>query len=329
MRGATDRGPAGFSAEDGLKGDGVRIAIVGAGGVGGYYGAHLARAGADVTFIARGAHLAAMQERGLVIRAGGTDESFAVRATADPAGVGPVDLVIIAVKLWGTAEAARSALPLLGPQTAVVSLQNGVDKDDEIAAIVGRERMLGGVTYIAAQIAEPGVIAIGGINAKLLVGEFDSTRSARVEAFAAAAERAKLDIAVPPDIRRAIWEKFCFLTTISGATALMRTGIGPIRAHSGSRRIMTALLEEAAAVAQTSGIALPDGYVAERLAAIDTYPPGQMASMARDLLAGNRIEVPWLSGAVVRIGTERGVPTPTHAFVVDALAPYIDGPPTI
>jgi len=207
--------------------------------------------------------------------------------------------------------------------------QNGVDKDDEIAAIVGAPRVLGGVTYIAAQIAEPGIIAIGGINAKLLFGEFDTTRSSRVEAFAAASERAGLDFAVPPDIRRAIWEKFCFLTTMSGATALMRTGIGPIRAHHGSRRIMTALLEEAAAVAHASGIALPENYVAERLAAIDTYPPGQMASMARDLLAGNRIEVPWLSGAVVRIGTTHGVPTPTHAFVVDALSPYVDGPPAI
>jgi 2-dehydropantoate 2-reductase len=305
----------------------VRIAIIGAGGVGGYYGAHLAKAGEDVTLIARGAHLAAMRERGLVIRAGGTEETFAVRATGDPSSVGTVDLAIIAVKLWATAEAARSALPLLGPETAVVSLQNGVDKDDEIAAIVGRERMLGGVTYIAAQIAEPGVIAIGGINAKLLFGEFDTTRSARVDAFAAAAERAGLDYAVPPDIRRAIWEKFAFLTTMSGATALMRTGIGPIRSHPGSRRIMTALLEEAAAVAHARGIGLPDGYIAERLAAIDTYPPGQMASMARDLLAGNRIEVPWLSGAVVRIGNEHGIPTPAHAFVVDALAPYVDGPP--
>jgi 2-dehydropantoate 2-reductase len=307
----------------------VRIAIIGAGGVGGYYGAHLARAGEDVTLIARGAHLAAMRERGLVIRAGGTEETFAVRATDDPASVGTVDLAIIAVKLWGTAEAARSALPLLGPETAVVSLQNGVDKDDEIAAIVGSPRVLGGVTYIAAQIAEPGVLAIGGISAKLLFGEFDTTRSARVDAFAAAAQRAGLDHVVPADIRCAIWEKFAFLTTMSGATALMRTGIGPIRSHPGSRRILTALLEEAAAVAHANGIALPEDYVAERLAAIDTYPAGQMASMARDLLAGNRIEVPWLSGAVVRIGNERGVPTPTHAFVVDALAPYVDGPPVL
>jgi len=306
----------------------VRIAIIGAGGVGGYYGAQLTKAGEDVTLIARGAHLAAMRERGLAIRAGGGEETVAVHATDDPGSVGPVDLAIVAVKLWATAEAARSALPLLGPETAVISLQNGVDKDAEIAAIVGQERMLGGVTYIAAQIAEPGVIAVGGINAKLLFGEFDTTRSARVDAFAAAAQRAGLDFAVPPDIRRAIWEKFCFLTTMSGATALMRTGIGPIRSHPGSRRIMTALLEEAAVVAKASGIALPDGYVAERLAAIDTYPPGQMASMARDLLAGNRIEVPWLSGAVVRIGSEHGIPTPTHAFVVDALSPYVNGPPS-
>jgi 2-dehydropantoate 2-reductase len=307
----------------------VRIAIIGAGGVGGYYGAQLAKAGEDVTFIARGPHLAAIRERGLIVRAGGREETFTVQASDDPARVGPVDLVIIAVKLWGTAEAARSALPLLGPETAVMSLQNGVDKDAEIAAIVGAPRVLGGVTYIAAQIDAPGIIAIGGMSARLLFGEFDTTRSARVNAFAAAAERAGLDFAVPPDIRRAIWEKFAFLTTMSGATALMRTGVGPIRSQPGSRRIMTGLLEEAAAVAHASGIALPDGYVAERLAAIDTFPPGQMASMARDLLAGNRIEVPWLSGAIVRIGAERGVPTPTHAFVVDALAPYVDGPPVI
>jgi len=307
----------------------MRIAIVGAGGVGGYYGAQLTKAGEDVTLIARGAHLAAMREHGLVIRAGGGQETIPVRATDDPGSVGSVDLVIIAVKLWSTAEAARSALPMLGPETAVVSLQNGVDKDAEIAAIIGEPRVLGGVTYIAAQIAEPGVIAIGGISAKLLFGEFDRARSPRVEAFAAASQRAGLDFVVPPDIRRAIWEKFAFLTTMSGATALMRTGIGPIRSHPGARRILTSLLEEAAAVAHASGIALPDGYVAERLAAIDTFPPGQMASMARDLLAGNRIEVPWLSGAVVRIGAEHGVPTPTHAFVVDALSPYVDGPPAM
>jgi len=300
----------------------VRIAIIGAGGVGGYYGARLAAAGEDVTLIARGPHLAAIRERGLTVRFGGGEETYHLKATDDPASVGTVDLVIIAVKLWGTAEAAKSALALLGPDTGVMSLQNGVDKDGEIAAIVGKEHVLGGITYIAALIDEPGIVSVNGTMARLLFGEFGNARTARITAFEAACVKAQLDAAIVPDIDRALWEKFAFLAAFSASTCLMRSEIGPIRANAGARRILTAALDEAAAVGRARGVALAADYTAERLKILDGIPPTVTSSMAGDLKRGNRLEAPWLSGAIVRMGKELGVPTPTHTLILDALSLY-------
>lgn len=305
----------------------MRIAIVGAGGVGGYFGGSLAAAGADVTFVARGAHLEALRARGLRMLSDRDDRTVPVRATDAPGSIGPVDLVIVAVKLWDTEGALRSIAPLVSPRTAVLSLQNGVAKDDALREAFGADRVLGALCYIGATIVEPGVVKRTGALAKLVVGEFDGARTARLEEFAGLCRRAEIDVAESPDIARATWEKFVFLVGLSGATSVVRQPIGPIRANPRSRALLAALFGETVAVGRARGVGIDTAFASDRLAFCDTLDAAFTSSMSTDLARGNRLEAPWLQGVVSRLGAECGVPTPADDFVLDALAVYVDGAP--
>ena len=307
----------------------MRIAIVGAGGVGGYFGGRLAAAGADVAFLARGAHLVALREDGLRIESGLGDARVSVRAEDDPAAIGPVDLVIVAVKLWDSADAMRQIAPLVSPDTAVLSLQNGVVKDDVLRASFGADRTIGALCYISAIIARPGVIKHTGTSQRIVVGEFGGRTSTRVEAFADLCRRAAIDVAVSANIERAIWKKFVFLVGVSGATSVIRQPIGPIRANARARTFLGSLFTETIAVGGARGIEFAADFADDRLAFCDTLSPAFSSSMHGDLERGNRLELPWLQGAVSQFGRDLAIATPANDFVVDVLAVYADGAPAI
>jgi 2-dehydropantoate 2-reductase len=304
----------------------VRIAIMGSGGVGGYIGGRLAAAGTDVTFIARGAHLAAIRENGLRIASALGDVALRpAQAHDDPLAVGPVDLVVFAVKLYDTEAAAAAIAPLIGAQTGVVTFQNGVDAPEVLARKLGAEHVIGGVAKIAAVLAEPGVIHHTGTMATFVFGEPDRTISPRVSAFAAACAAAALDHEVSADIWRDIWAKMAFLATFAGVTSLVRRPIGPIREDPETRAMLSAGLEEAFAVARARGVGLPDDFVERTLAHCDRLPFEMKSSMLQDLERGRQLELPWLSGTIARLGGELGVATPTHAFITTALKLHADG----
>jgi 2-dehydropantoate 2-reductase len=304
----------------------MRIAIMGAGAVGGYFGARLAKGGAEVVFIARGAHLAAMRERGLVIESPWEPIVIPkVEATDDPASVGSVDVVLFSVKLWDTEAAARMLAPMMAPATAVVSLQNGVQKDDVLRAVLGEAAVMGGVTYLATTIARPGVIAQTGSVQRIVFGEYDGRRSERAAALLAACERGGIDAELSSNIRRAIWEKFVFLVALSGATTAMRATLGRIRENPRSRAFLLDLMREAVAVGRALGVDLPEDYAQERLAFADTLPPDMSSSMYHDLERGQRLELGWLSGAVMELGERMRVPTPANRAVNDILLLHAQG----
>jgi 2-dehydropantoate 2-reductase len=300
---------------------------MGSGGVGGYFGARLARAGFDTTFVARGAHLQAMRQSGL--RVADTDESFAVhaKATDDPREIGPVDFVLFAVKLWDTADAAAACKPLLGSDTAVVSLLNGIDSEEILESILGRGHVMGGVAEVSATIAAPGSIKKFSQIGLIRFGELDRRRSARAEKLASALSDAGIGTDLSVDINIAIWNKFVFLTGLSAMTALTRHPIGKVRADPDTRGLLKDIMVEALRVGQAAGVPIEDAIVAERLQFVDNLPAEIRASMAVDLIAGRRLELPWLSGAVVRKGAELGIPTPTNAFVCKVLKLDVMGTP--
>lgn len=306
----------------------MKIAIMGSGGVGGYYGARLASAGHEVHFIARGEHARAMREHGLRIESGAGDVSLpTVQVASDADGIGAADLVVIAVKLWDTESAARAVIPLVGEATTVVSLQNGVEKDDVIGAIVGRERLIGGVTWIVARILEPGVIAHTGTMHRVVLGELDGTHSERVDSVVAALSNAGVNAAASDDIRRDTWEKFAFLASGAAVTAATRLTMGAVRSHPETRALLREAIAEGAAVARAEGIAIAGSFVDEQMAFVDSLPASGRASMANDLLHGNRLELEWLSGAIVRRGAAAGIATPVHRILYAALAPFANGAP--
>jgi 2-dehydropantoate 2-reductase len=307
----------------------MRILVMGSGGIGGYFGARLAASGEDVRFVARGAHLEAMRSNGLRLDSQVNPVTIKpVRASADPAELGPdIDLVVIAVKLWGSDAAIEAVRPVVGPGTAVVSFQNGIGAIDMLSKAFGREHVLGGVAHIATAIGAPGVIKHTGTMERLTIGEPDGGISARVSAFVDIAKRAKLNAIAADDIQRAIWEKFVFLASFSGVTTLTRLPKEPILADADMRRLYADALAEAVAVARARGIALPADQAARTLEFSDGLAPTMKSSMLHDLEAGNRLELDWLSGAVVRLGTEAGVPTPAHRAIYAGLKPYIAGRP--
>ena len=296
-----------------------RFAIMGSGGVGGYFGARLVQAGYDTSFIARGAHLDAIRKYGLRIE--DPDESFAVRADAtdDPAEIGPVDFVLFAVKLWDTEQAGAACRPMLGPDSVVVSLQNGVDSEDQLCTLLGAQHVMGGVAEISATIAEPGLIKRVSPFARARIGELDGRHSPRSVRLAEALSQSGIEVDHSDNITEAIWNKFLFLVGLSALTALTRQPIGRIRKDPDTRALFKQVIKEVLAVAMAKGIPLSEHTVAERMQFTDSLPGAFMGSMAIDLERGNRLELDWLSGAVVRLGKELGVPTPANSFVYTAL----------
>lgn len=307
----------------------MKIAMMGSGGVGGFFGGRLANAGYDVSFIARGSHLEAMRRDGLRIEnePQGDIHVPRVRATDDPASLGPVDLVILSVKLWDTEDAARAISPIVGPATGVLSLQNGVIKDDILRAAFGPERVMGGVGYVATHISKPGVIHQVGTMQRIVVGEYDGRRSERAAFLHEALLKAGVKAELSDDIRRAIWEKYVFLVGLSGTTTAARTPLGPIRGNPRSRAFLLDMMREVVAVGRALGVALPEDFADNRLAFADTLPADMTSSMHHDLERGNRLEVDWLSGGVVDLGAKVGIATPANRAVQALLAVHAQGRP--
>jgi 2-dehydropantoate 2-reductase len=305
----------------------MKIAIMGSGGIGGYYGARLQSGGADVTFIARGEHLKAMQQNGLALEGDRPIHLPKVKATDDPSTIGKVDMVIFSVKLRDTGTAAKAILPVVGPDTGIISLQNGVQKDDMIATVIDRKHLLGGAAYIGVSIARPGVIKKAGTMERLAFGEFDNTVSPRAQALLDACKAGDIKAGIPADISLELWQKFVVIVTMSSITAAMRSTIGPIRANPQAKQFAHDLMREIVAVGRAQGVALEPDFADKRIAHIDAMSTDMRASMSLDLELGRPLELPWLAGAVVDLGAKSGVPTPCCRAVRDILAIYVDGKP--
>ncbi|MGB2658960.1 MAG: 2-dehydropantoate 2-reductase [Pseudolabrys sp.] len=299
----------------------MRIAAMAAGAVGGYFGARMAAAGHDVFFIARGAHRDAIQKNGLTIQSVHGDLHLPKpNVTDDPATVGPVDIVLFAVKLWDTETAAAAARPLLGPDSRLITFQNGVDSVERLSGVLGPERVVGGAAAIATTISSPGVIKHTSQFAAIRFGRADKKPDNRLNAFVEAGKAAKLDIALSDDIERDLWQKFIFLTAMAGSTAALRSPIGPIAADPELRGFFRALMEEAFAVGKAKGVPLDPAYIDDRMTFITSkIEPGMKASMAHDLERGNRLELDWLAGKVRALGRASGIPTPASDTVYPVL----------
>lgn len=304
----------------------MKIAVMGSGGVGGYFGGRLAHVGYDVAFIARGAHLAEIRKNGLKIESQlGNVHLRNVKVTDDPQTLGPVDLVMFSVKLVDTEAAARSIQPLFGPNTGIVSFQNGVTKDDILRRMFGEKAVMGGVGYIATTVGAPGVIKHTGTMQRLVFGEYDGSRSPRAEAFFAACRKAGIDATLSDDIRREIWEKFVFLVGLSGTTTSMRFPIGAIRQNTHARELLLNIMEEVVAVGRAHGVNLSADFARNRLEFCDGLPVTMTSSMHHDLDRGKPLEVAWLSGAVVDLGEAVGVTTPANRFIRGVLSLQAQG----
>ena len=306
----------------------MRIAVVGAGGVGGGFGAALAKAGADVTFIARGAHLAAMKSQGLKIQ-GGRGETHLVptKATDNPAEIGPVDIVLFCVKLWDVESAGEAIKPLVGPDTAVIPLQNGIDAAERLIPILGPKAVMGGVAQISASIVAPGVIQQVGTFMRMIFGELDGKRSKRAEDFFALCQKAGFDVTLSEQILTDLWMKFILLACNASITAATRQPLGKLREDADLRPIMMAAFQETIDIGRAKGVTLPADALAKILDFVGHAPPAMKASMALDLERGNRLELPWLGGKVVELGRQLKIPTPVHGVMYAVLKPYIMGAP--
>jgi 2-dehydropantoate 2-reductase len=302
----------------------MRIAAMAAGGVGGYYGARLAAAGHDVFFIARGAHREAMEKNGLTLdRPEGNVHIPKPNVTDDARSVGPVDVVLFAVKLWDTESAAELTRPLIGPHTRVITLQNGIDSYERVAPIAGAENTVPGVTYVATVIDRPGVIRQDGTFQSVIFGRIDGQPDDTLQRFEEAAKAAGINATVSDDIQRDRWHKYIFLTATSGATAVTRTTMGPILADPDTRAMFLNIMRETLKVGQAKGVKIEDSYLDQRMDFADKSVPANMkASMANDLDRGNRLELDWLAGTVSRLGKELSVPTPVNDTIYAALKSY-------
>lgn len=313
----------------GSVGEDMRITIMGAGGVGGYFGAKLAKSGCEVNFVARGAHLAALRQNGLRVESQLGDVYLPeVRASDDPAAFGRPDYVFLCVKLWDTQAAVRALEKVRAPHMAVLSFQNGVQKDDVLRKMLGEKAVMGGVAYIGAGIARPGVIRHTGTIQRLVFGELDGSRSERAAALLEACTRAGIDAEVSADVRRAIWEKFVFIVGLSALTSATRKTIGPVRANPRTRALLLQIMKETVAVGRAQGVNLPEDFAEKRLAFVDSLPAEMTSSMHNDLEAGKRLELDWLSGGVVELGKAANVPTPMNGAVSAILALDANGSET-
>ena len=300
----------------------MRIAVFGTGGVGGYFGGRLAQAGEDVIFIARGEHLEAMRANGL--RVDSINGDFLVKpvqATDDPKKVGEVDAVLVCVKSWQVPDAALAMQPMIGEETFVVPLENGVDAPSELANVLGKDKVLGGLCHIVSFVAGPGHIRHAGINPDLQFGELNKERSQRAERLLKAFKNAGVNARIPDDIQAAMWEKFLFIVAMSGVGGLSRAPAGVMRSVPETRDLLVKAMREVVAVAQAHEVHLPEDTVDKTMAFIDNLPFGATASMQRDVIEGRPSELASQNGAVVRMGLERGVPTPTHTVIYAALLP--------
>jgi 2-dehydropantoate 2-reductase len=306
----------------------MRIAVVGAGGVGGYFGARLAAGGADVTFVARGRHLAVIREHGLLVRSPlGEFRSPADAVVPNIADLGPVDLVLVAVKLWSTDEVAGQLRSVVESGARVISFQNGVQKDTTLREHLPPEAVIGGVCYISSSIEKPGIVSHNGTLQKLVFGEYHQTQTDTVREFLGQCQAAGIDAEISSDIERAIWEKFVFLIGLSATTSAVRQPIGVIRSDRRARALLYDLMAETVSVGQAAGVNLVPGFAADRLAFCDTLPATMTSSMHNDLVQGNRLELRWLSGGVAELGRRFGVSTPRNQTVADVLSPYESGQP--
>jgi 2-dehydropantoate 2-reductase len=299
----------------------MRIAVFGAGSVGGYFGGRLALAGEDVVFIARGTHLQAMRAQGLRVESPKGDFTVpSVQATDEPTQVGPVEAILLAVKAWQVPEAAQAIRPMLGPETCVVPLQNGLEAPAQVAAAVGPQRVLGGTCVISSTIAAPGSIRHLGLDPSIAFGELDDRPSPRAEHLREAFMRAEVTAIIPADIQVAIWEKFMAIR-FGPVGAVARAPAGVLRSVPETRRLVEQACVETLTVARARGIALAEDSPAKTMTALDSIAPGIIASLQRDIEAGRPSELDALTGALVRLGAEVGVVTPLHAFIYHTLLP--------
>lgn len=304
----------------------MKIAVMAAGAVGGYFGGKLALAGHDVTFIARGDHGQAIREHGLRVESVKGD--FVVenaQVTDDPGTVGPVDVVLFAVKLWATEEAAEMCLPMVGPDTLVLPLQNGVDAMDRVAGVIGPDHVGGGIAKISAVIKEPGLISHVSDFASLEFAEADSQPSERITALLSACQEAGFDAEVSTDIVKSLWLKFIFLTALSGMTAAARTSVGPILETEQGQATFRENMRETITIGQKRGVDLSDQTLERLVKFVNNMPASMKASQLADLEAGNRLEAPWLTGKVCEMGREAGIPTPVNDALYAVLHPYVGG----
>lgn len=304
----------------------MKIAVIGTGGVGGYFGARLAAAGSSVTFVARGRHLATIERNGLSVESPrGALHLRAIHVVEDLAKIETVDLAVVAVKLWDTEEVGRALKSLVDQGAAVLSLQNGIEKDDVLRRYLPAESILGGVCYISAAIRDPGVIRHSGSIQRIIFGEYTGKISRRTEMFLEACRQAAIDAQISDSIERLIWEKFVFLVGLSGTTTSMRQSIGRVRKNERTRSFLLDLMREAVEVGRARGVALPENYAQDRLIFCDTLPASMTSSMYQDLKRGNRLELPWLSGGVARLAETVGIETPCNRAVTAILEPFVGG----
>jgi 2-dehydropantoate 2-reductase len=299
---------------------------MGSGGVGGYFGGRLLQGGHEVTFIARGRHLAAMKANGLRLNSTHGDALLKVRAVEQPAEIGgPVDVVMFGVKLWDTEGAAAQIKPIVGPETQVIPFQNGVESIERLRKFFPEKSVMGGSAYIASRISEPGVIEHIGQMARLQFGTLLPSQRPAAEKFLAACKASKLNAEIAEDIVAANWEKFAFLVALSTATASSRAPLGVIRGDPDLRWMMEQAMRETWAVGRARGVKLADDFVEKRMKFAETLPAEMKASMAHDLEAGNELEAPWLCGAVARMAREAGLDAPVNRAAFAALKPFVNG----
>jgi 2-dehydropantoate 2-reductase len=298
----------------------MKVAVVGAGGVGGLFGGLLASAGHDVAFIARGAHLRAIRARGLRVEL--PDAPFTIApadATDVPAEVGPVELAMLCVKSYDLIETIEQARPLIGPQTAVLTLQNGVEAPDMAAAAFGAEKVLPGLVYCEAAVKEPGVIFVGSNVRRIVLGEADGSLTPRARAFAGAFAAARADSSLSENVLGALWSKFCFICAMGGCTTLARHPLGALVADAEGRELLHAVMAEVRAVGEARGVRFDADPIAAGMATAERFPYETKSSMQRDLERGGRLEIEALNGAAVRLGRALGVPTPANQAIYAAL----------
>ncbi len=308
----------------------MRIAVVGAGGVGGYFGGLLARAGHDLAFIARGAHLAALRADGLRLRGPRGDYDIAgITATDDAATLDPVDAVLFCVKCYDTADAARAIAPAVRPGTMVLTLQNGVDSAARLQGLLPQVAIVPGAAFVSATIESPGVIRYTSAMSSLVFGEVDGRQTDRCAAFRDICTAAGFEATVSPDIGKALWSKFVSLATNAALTGVTRQPAGIVYRDSRLRALAIRSIDEVIAVAAAQGVALDGDQAARSLALLDSFPPGMYASLFHDLDRGRPLEIGYLSGLISRLGATSGVPTPFHDFAYACLGPYEGGRPVV